>query len=83
MKPIQWQAAKYTENAALQMYELAKAGARTETKRAAQEKVRMAAGAVAEVEAYAKDTQIHSWYQAKSAKSCFIQANWHHKVSQW
>ncbi|MBV7296383.1 HlyD family secretion protein [Enterovibrio paralichthyis] len=61
----QWQAAKYTENAALQMYELAKAGARTETKRAAQEKVRMAAGAVAEVEAYAKDTQIHSWYQGE------------------
>ncbi|WP_281543717.1 efflux RND transporter periplasmic adaptor subunit [Grimontia sp. SpTr1] len=61
----QWQAAKYTENAALQMYELAKAGARSETKRAAQEKVRMAAGAVAEVEAYAKDTKIHSWYQGE------------------
>ncbi|WP_325894760.1 HlyD family secretion protein [Grimontia sp. NTOU-MAR1] len=61
----QWQAAKYTENAALQMYELAKAGARSETKRAAQEKVRMAAGAVAEVEAYAKDTKIRSWYQGE------------------
>ncbi|CZF82546.1 Multidrug resistance protein MdtN [Grimontia celer] len=61
----QWQAAKYTENAALQMYELAKAGARSETKRAAQEKARMAAGAVAEVEAYAKDTKIHSWYQGE------------------
>ncbi|WP_188008617.1 HlyD family secretion protein [Grimontia hollisae] len=61
----QWQAAKYTENAALQMYELAKAGARSETKRAAQEKVRMAAGAVAEVEAFAKDTRIHSWYQGE------------------
>ncbi|EOD80036.1 membrane anchor protein YbhG [Grimontia indica] len=61
----QWQAAKYTENAALQMYELTKAGARSETKRAAQEKVRMAAGAVAEVEAYAKDTKIRSWYQGE------------------
>lgn len=61
----QWQAAKYTENAALQMYELAKAGARSETKRAAQEKVRMAAGAVAEVEAFAQDTRIHSWYQGE------------------
>lgn len=61
----QWQAAKYTENAALQMYELAKAGARSETKRAAQEKVRMAAGAVAEVEAFTKDTRIHSWYQGE------------------
>ncbi|MDD1779946.1 efflux RND transporter periplasmic adaptor subunit [Enterovibrio sp. ZSDZ35] len=61
----QWQAAQYTENAAHQMYEMAKAGARTETKRAAQEKARMAAGAVAEVEAYTKDTKIHSWYQGE------------------
>ncbi|BDU42774.1 hypothetical protein TUMSATVNIG3_15720 [Vibrio nigripulchritudo] len=34
----QWQAAKYTESAAYQMYELAKEGARDETKRAAAEK---------------------------------------------
>ncbi|SKA62617.1 HlyD family secretion protein [Enterovibrio nigricans] len=61
----QWQAAKYTENAAHQMYEMAKAGARTETKRAAQEKARMAAGAVAEVEAYTNDTKIHSWNQGE------------------
>ncbi|OEE62631.1 hypothetical protein A1OK_07450 [Enterovibrio norvegicus FF-454] len=61
----QWQASKYTENAARQMYNMAKEGARSETKRAAQEQVRMAAGAVAEVEAYAKDTKIHSWYQGE------------------
>ena len=61
----QWQAAKYTESAAFQMYQLAKEGARTETKRAAAEKVRMAAGAVAEVEAYAKDTKIKSWFDGE------------------
>ena len=61
----QWQAARYTERAAYQMFEMAKEGARDETKRAAQEKVRMAAGAVAEVEAYAADTQIESWHDGE------------------
>ncbi|CCN70171.1 HlyD family secretion protein [Vibrio nigripulchritudo] len=61
----QWQAAKYTESAAYQMYELAKEGARDETKRAAAEKARMAAGAVAEVEAFAADTKIRSWFKGE------------------
>ncbi|EGQ8649838.1 biotin/lipoyl-binding protein [Vibrio cholerae] len=61
----QWQAAKYTESAALQMYQLAKEGAREETKQAAIEKARMAAGAVAEVEAYAADTKIQSWFDGE------------------
>ncbi|GIA25167.1 HlyD family secretion protein [Vibrio cholerae] len=61
----QWQAAKYTESAALQMYQLAKEGAREETKQAALEKARMAAGAVAEVEAYAADTKIQSWFDGE------------------
>lgn len=61
----QWQAAKYTASAALQMYQLAKEGARKETKQAALEKVRMAAGAVAEVEAYAADTKIQSWFDGE------------------
>ncbi|WP_158146639.1 HlyD family secretion protein [Vibrio fluvialis] len=61
----QWQAAKYTESAAFQMYEMAKEGARVETKQAAQEKARMAAGAVAEVEAYAADTKIESWFDGE------------------
>lgn len=61
----QWQAAKYTESAALQMYQMAKEGARSETKLAAEEKVRMAAGAVAEVQAYAKDTKIMSWFDGE------------------
>ncbi|WP_273860236.1 HlyD family secretion protein [Photobacterium sp. GSS17] len=61
----QWQAALYTERAAYQMYAMATEGAREETRRAAQEKARMAAGAVAEVEAYAADTQITSWYNGE------------------
>ena len=58
----QWQAARYTEQAAYQMYTMAKEGARVETKRAAAESP-MAAGAVAEVEAYAADTQISSCWR--------------------
>ncbi|WGV99416.1 biotin/lipoyl-binding protein [Vibrio sp. YMD68] len=61
----QWQAAKYTESAAFQMYQLTKEGARDETKIAAAEKVLMAAGAVAEVEAFAEDTQIESWFDGE------------------
>ncbi|OLQ94049.1 hypothetical protein BIY21_09910 [Vibrio ponticus] len=61
----QWQAAKYTESAAFQMYQMAKEGARSETKLAAVEKARMAAGAVAEVEAFAADTQIKSWFDGE------------------
>ncbi|UTV29716.1 HlyD family secretion protein [Photobacterium atrarenae] len=64
----QWQAARYTERAAYQMYEMAREGARVETKRAAAEKARMAAGAVAEVEAYAADTQIESWHNGEVAE---------------
>lgn len=60
-----WQAAKYTQSAAYQMYQMAKEGARSETKRAAAEKVRMAEGAVAEVEAYAQDTKIKSWFNGE------------------
>ncbi|KLV03623.1 membrane protein [Photobacterium aquae] len=61
----QWQAARYTEQAAYQMYAMTQEGARTETKRAAQEKAKMAAGAVAEVEAYVADTQIASWFNGE------------------
>ncbi|WP_299017982.1 efflux RND transporter periplasmic adaptor subunit [uncultured Photobacterium sp.] len=61
----QWQAARYTERAAYQMFEMAKEGARDETKRAAAEKARMAAGAVAEVEAYAADTKVESWHDGE------------------
>lgn len=64
----QWQAAKYTESSALQMYNMAQEGAREETKQAAAEKVRMAEGAVAEVEAYAADTEISSWFDGEVAQ---------------
>lgn len=53
----QWQAAKYSQNAAYQVYQMAKEGARKETKQAAIEQERMAQGAVNEVEAYTKDTK--------------------------
>lgn len=61
----QWEAAKYTESAAFQMYQMAEEGARSETKLAAAENARMAAGAVAEVEAYANDTTIESWFSGE------------------
>ncbi|EKO3879731.1 biotin/lipoyl-binding protein [Vibrio metschnikovii] len=61
----QWRAARYSENAALQMYEMAKEGARKETILAASENERMAAGAVAEVEAYVADTRIESWFDGE------------------
>ncbi|MGL6260312.1 HlyD family secretion protein [Vibrio sp. WXL210] len=61
----QWQAAKYTESAAYQMYTMAKEGAREETKIAAIEKMHMASGAVAEVEAYVADTVIKSWFEGE------------------
>lgn len=61
----QWEAAKYTESAALQMYKMAQEGARTETKLAAAEKVKMAEGAVAEVQAYAQETKIKSWFNGE------------------
>ncbi|MGX9416497.1 HlyD family secretion protein [Vibrio sp. WJH972] len=64
----QWKAAQYNESAAYQMFTMTKEGARDETKQAAAEKERMAAGAVAEVEAYAADTQIHSWFNGEVAQ---------------
>ncbi|NOH98955.1 biotin/lipoyl-binding protein [Vibrio sp. 99-70-13A1] len=64
----QWQAAKYTESAAFQMYQLTKEGVRDETKLAASQKALMAAGAVAEVEAYAADTSIESWFNGEVAQ---------------
>lgn len=79
----QWQAAQYTEQAAYQMYAMAKEGARVETKRAALEKARMAAGAVAEVEAYAADTKIVSWFDGEVSQVLLHRVSWHHKVSRW
>ena len=57
----QWQAAKYTEKSAYELYAMTREGAREEVKTAAKEQENMAAGAVAEVEAYMADTQVKSW----------------------
>lgn len=57
--------ARFAENAALQMYKMAQEGAREETKKAATGKVRMAAGAVTEVEVYAADMKIESWHSGE------------------
>ncbi|MDD8060238.1 HlyD family secretion protein [Shewanella metallivivens] len=56
----QWQAAKYTEQAAYAMYQMAQEGARSETKAAAAGQTRMAEGAVKEVNAILVDSQMRS-----------------------
>lgn len=53
-----FEGAKLKENTAYQQYQLALEGATKETKKALEEKERAAAGTVAEVEAYAKDSQV-------------------------
>jgi len=57
----QLQAARHAADAARQIYLMTEEGSRKEEKAAAAGKVRMAAGAVAEVEAYTADTRIASW----------------------
>ncbi|MCG9755698.1 efflux RND transporter periplasmic adaptor subunit [Shewanella insulae] len=56
----QWQAAKYTQQAAYAMYQMAEEGAREETKAAAEGNARMAEGAVKEVSAILADSQMRS-----------------------
>jgi HlyD family secretion protein len=58
----QFQTARFAANGAYQMFKMAEEGARNETIAAAEGKARMAAGAVAEVEVYAAETQIESWH---------------------
>lgn len=54
----QWQAAQYTEQAALAMYQIAQEGARDETKAAALGQQEMAQGALDEVDAYLADSKM-------------------------
>lgn len=61
----QWQASKYSEKAAYELYAMAQEGARDEVKVAAKEQENMAAGAVAEVEAYIADTKVKSWHSGE------------------
>lgn len=56
----QWQAAKYTEQAAYAMYQMTDEGAREEIKAAAEGNARMAQGAVNEVSAILADSQMRS-----------------------
>ncbi|MBR9728765.1 HlyD family secretion protein [Shewanella intestini] len=56
----QWQAAKFTEQAAKAMYNMAQEGARAETKAAAAGNARMAEGAVKEVHAVLADSQMRA-----------------------
>lgn len=60
-----WQAARYTRQAAYQMYEMAQEGSRNQTKEAAHAQEQMAAGALEEVKAYAEDLQISSSYRGE------------------
>ena len=60
-----WQAAKYTEQAALAMYQMAQEGAREQTKAAAAGKAMMAQGAVNEVESVLKDSQMRATHSGE------------------
>ncbi|PAF45100.1 efflux RND transporter periplasmic adaptor subunit [Helicobacter sp. 11S02596-1] len=55
-----YKSAKYHENTAYQQYKIALDGASAETKKAAEEKERAAAGQVSEVEAYIKDIEAYA-----------------------
>ncbi|MFV2055967.1 MAG: HlyD family secretion protein [Thiohalomonadales bacterium] len=61
----QLEAAKLTESAAYQMYEMTKQGTRAETRKATQEKARAAKEAVNEVKAYADETRVKSWHSGE------------------
>lgn len=69
----QWQAAKYTEQAALAMYQMAQEGARVEIKAAAAGNARMAEGAVKEVSAIMADSQMRA-PQAGEVSEVLLQA---------
>ncbi len=61
------QTALYTTKAAFQVYSMAQEGARSEMKDAAKGQVRAATGMVAEVEAFAADTSVHSSHRGEVA----------------
>lgn len=60
-----YEASKFTQQAAFQIYNLALEGTREETKIAALQKEKAAASVVAEVEAFANDLQIKSFYDGE------------------
>lgn len=64
----QLKAAKYTENAAFEMYKMTKEGTRKETKKAAQEKAHAARETVVEAKAYADEANVNSWHDGEVAQ---------------
>ena len=68
---------------AWQQYQMALEGAREETKIAAREQAKMAAGGVAEVEAYLADTRIASPHEGKLPRCCCVVASWLPRASLW
>lgn len=64
----QLKAAKYTESAAFQMYQMTKEGTREETRKAAQEKARAARETVVEVKSYADEANVNSWHDGEVAQ---------------
>ncbi len=60
-----WQASKYTQNAAGEMYAMAKEGARSETKEAAAEQERAYDGKVDEVQAYIKEMRQYAFHSGE------------------
>lgn len=61
----QWQASQYTQNAAKQLYDMAKEGARAETKEMALEQEKVYEGKVDEVEAFIQETHQYSHHSGE------------------
>jgi HlyD family secretion protein len=68
---------------AWQQYQMTLEGAREETKIAAREQAKMAAGGVAEVEAYLADTRIASPHTGESPRCWVRSASWPRRASRW
>ena len=61
----QLQAAKYTETAAYQMYQMTKEGTRDERKKAVEAKARAAREKITEVEVYTAEAEVESWHDGE------------------
>ena len=61
----QLQAAKYTQDAAYQLYQLAKKGTREGVRKAVEENARAAESVVAEIESFAEETKVVSWHDGE------------------
>jgi len=61
----QLQAAQYTQDAAYQLYQLAKEGTREGVRKAAIEQARAAQSIVTEVEAFEQETKVFSWHDGE------------------